>query len=166
MVQLDPKASHGHILPVLLLSVLVLCVGGPVRVLRLDWQPAIIACLITPLISIVVFYAVLPFIYMVQLKESWVGLGIAPSTTKQLLRITAVLLTYYGFICRVFMISGVEAFFVAIMVAVLTGNQLSPFEHGKWSPGWAATLIVLAVAIHTLVERRNLGQVAIIESPE
>jgi K+ transporter len=145
---------------------LALCVGGPTKTLQLDWQSAITACLAFLVISIFGFYAFLPFLYMVCFKESQVGLGISPPTTKRLLRIIAVSLTYYGFVCRVFMIAGVEAFFVAVIIAVLTGNHLKPFEHGQWSPVWAGAMIVIAVILHTWAERRNLGKVAVVETPE
>jgi hypothetical protein len=162
-IQLRPKVSHRHILPVVVLYILAISVGDPGGIWQCDWLSAAAGLLVFVIVGITSFYALLPFIYMADLKESWVGtksFGFCvpqTATSRTLVRI-GILLTYYAFVCRVFLISVLEAAFLGIVFLASTGSRLNPIDRSSWTPYWLLPLAAFIVTVHTWFERTNLGK--------
>lgn len=163
-IQLRPRGSHRHIVPVVVLYLLVVAFCDPGKMLtQSNWLTAA-ACLSAGVImGIVAFYAAMPFLYIANVKESWfgakvLGLSVPPKTLRRLIVMAGIGLTYFGFVCRIWMISGLEAAFLVFLGAAATGNRLDSSVPPSWFPYVFIPLVVLVAIVHTLAERRNLGK--------
>ncbi|MBN2217172.1 MAG: hypothetical protein JW719_07330 [Pirellulales bacterium] len=124
------------------------------------WLTAATGLLLSAIVGIVAFYAVMPFLYMFNLKDRWFGtvffgLAIPPKKLRRALSFVGRFLTYFGFACRIWIISGVEATFILVLLAAAEGKPLKAATTLPWMP--YALLLLLVVTAHTWVERRNLG---------
>lgn len=162
-IQLRPKGSHRHIIPVVALYFLVVAFGD-IRTLteQSHWLTAAAGLLVTVVMGIVAFYGVTPFLYMTILKESWFGmkffgLAVSPPRLRRVILLAGYFLTYFGFVCRIWIISALEAAFLLILLAAATGSPLEPANPHSSTPILFVPLLVCVAAIHTWVERRNLG---------
>ena len=106
-IQLRPRGSHRHIVPVVILYLLVIAFGdiGGMNGQR-NWLAEAGGVSAAVVMGIMAFYAVIPFLYMAMLKESWLGTNLFGfSVPAKALRRAIVglglCLTYFGFVCRV-----------------------------------------------------------------
>jgi hypothetical protein len=162
-IQLRPRVSHRHIISVVVLFILVISVGDPGRIGKCDWLSAVGGLSIAVIMGIASFYGVLPFVYMLDLKDSWFGANffgfrVAQTATRRILVPVGILLTYYAFVCRIFLVSGLEAAFLGVLFTTMTGYHLNPADHPSWTPYWLLPLVAIIVTVHTLIERQNLGK--------
>jgi uncharacterized membrane protein len=162
-IQLRPKCSHRHLVPVVVLFFLALAFGNVRGITnQSSWVDAAGGISLGVLMGIGAFYALIPFLLMVTLKENWfgtkiLGLSLSRKKMRRFLVVLGVCLTYFGFVCRVWIISGMEAGFIALLVAPAASIHLNPANRPSWLPGMILALAFLIAAAHTLVERRNLG---------
>jgi len=116
--------------------------------------------------AIATFYLVLLFSMVMTFKESWIGgeffgLRMPQSATRWGLLFAGGLVAYLAFVCRVFMISGVEAFLLGVLVMPLIGGHVETLADSSGPPMWWLLLLGLAVIAHTLAERPRLGKAAV-----
>jgi hypothetical protein len=162
-VQLRPRGSHRHIVPVVVLYLLVVAFCDPGRLVGLsNWLAAAAGLSVAVVVGVVAFYAVLPFLYLMNLRESWFGakffgFSVPATTLRRAIVFAGLCLTYFGFVCRIWIISGLEAAFFVFLWAAATGTRLDPSVPPSWFPYLFPPVVVLIAAVHTLVERRNLG---------
>ena len=162
-IQLRPRGSHGHIVPVVILYLLVVAFCDPGRMMgQSNWLTAAAVLSLGVIFGIVAFYAVMPFLYMTNIKESWFGtkffkLSVPPTKLRRVIVLAGFSLTYFGFFCRIWIISGLEAAFLVFLWAAATGSRLNPSVPPSWFPYCFPPLVVLIAAVHTWGERRNLG---------
>jgi hypothetical protein len=162
-IQLRPRGSHRHIVPVLILYLLVVAFCGPGKTLGQSNLLTMAARLsIAVIMGVMIFYAVPPFLYLVKLKESWFGAkffgrSVPATTLRRVIVFAGLCLTYFSFVCRIWIISALEAAFLIFLWAVATGQRFDSSVPPSWFPYLYPPLVVLIAAIHTLVERRNLG---------
>jgi len=166
LVRLTGKPSHGHVLPVLALLLLVALVGRPDRPIRSDWWSAVAGCAGLVVVAAVAFYAGIPLIKMIRLTERYLDRLLSRPKAARVLIGFGALLTYFAFLCRIAMISAVEALFLAILLTAFTNNRLSLFEHPLRIPYWWYPLSILVTFAHAWAERRNLGRAGLIVSSE
>jgi len=171
IIQLRPRVSHRHILPIIALFILVVSVGNPGRILGCDWLSAAGVLSIGVIMAIASFYAALAFIFMIQMKETYFGemffgLRIGQTKLRHVLILFGVCLTYFAFLCRIILISAMEAILFGMSFATFTGNRLNLFDHASWTPCWWCPLTAFVAMIHTLMERRNLEKTALILGKE
>lgn len=162
-VRLQPRGSHWHLVPVVVLYLLVIAVGdikGMVK--EIDWLTAAAGISIAVIMGIVAYYAVVPFLYMIKLKESWLGttffrLPVSPTKLRRGIVFAGLCLTYFGFVCRIWMIAGVEAAFLVFLLMAAKCGSVNVADPPSWTPYAFVPLLILAATLHTVVERRNLG---------
>ena len=165
MVRLHLKVSHRHILPPLVLCLLVVIIGDPVRVLHEDWGAVLIGLAAMVIFPILPFYIFPAFGMALCFKESHIGLGLSRSTTERIVVGCGIFTSYYTFICSVGLISAVEALFVGILFSNPMINQVNLFDQPSWAYWWYPLTATFVLA-HTWAERRNLGRAALIIQDE
>jgi hypothetical protein len=163
-IQLRPRGSHRHIVPVVVLYLLVIAFCDPGRPFEQDsWLTAAAGLSIVVVCGITFFYAGMLSLYLTSIKESWFGLkfftlSVPPTTLRQAVVFAGICLTYFGFVCRVWIISGLEAVFLVLLAAAAAGDHFDLSAPPSWLPCLFPFLVVVIAMVHTLVERRNLGK--------
>jgi hypothetical protein len=170
VVKLHLKLSHWHILPELILYVLMISASNLDKVYQCDWQSAAIGCSEQVIIAIIAFYFALLFANLARFKESYIGesvFGWHPNRAliMRILVGVGVFLTYFAFICRVVLISAMEAIFSLVLLGTLTGNQVMISDSQSRVFYCWMTLAIFAVMAHTWVEQPYLGKSALIITP-
>ncbi|MBN2578615.1 MAG: hypothetical protein JXB10_06450 [Pirellulales bacterium] len=162
-VQLRPRGSHRHLVPVIILYLFVVAFCDVKKLTgEMNWLIGAGGLLLSVVIGIVAFYWMMPFLYMMNLKESWFGknffsLSIPSTKLRRAIVATGHCLTYFGFICRICMIFGLEAAFLLSLLAASIGRSLDSNHLPWWMPYLLLPLLILITTVHTLIERKNLG---------
>ena len=140
--------------------------GDPGGAFQCDRLSAIEGCAAGVVTAIVGFYLALVVVNLMCFKDSYFGDQIFGwrlnrTVVMRWLVTFGVFFTYFAFVCRVTLISAIEALFLGMLLDAASAHRWNLFGDPSLGPCWWVPLTIFAAGIHMWVERSRLGKSAL-----